>query len=61
MPTQRWFARLAQYPAPHKAIPGDGVDAISGATLSSRAACDALRRVSSIDHVLHHAEERLEQ
>lgn len=60
LPTQRWFTRLAQHPSPHRAVPGDGVDAVSGATLSSRAACDALRRVSSIDHILHHAEEHAE-
>jgi hypothetical protein len=53
LPTQRWYQHLARVPNPEQVRPGSDVDAVSGATLSVRAACMALRRSRAIDHTLH--------
>jgi hypothetical protein len=53
LPTRRWFERLAGVRDPLGVFPGQGVDAVSGATLSVRAASMSLRRASAIDRNLH--------
>jgi transcriptional regulator of nitric oxide reductase len=53
LPPRRWLHALAGRTLSKQLRPGDGVDAISGATLSARAATEAVRRVLAVDQVLH--------
>ena len=53
LPPRRWLAALQQRTLSKHLRPGDGVDAISGATLSARAATAAVRRVLALDRILH--------
>lgn len=52
-PPPRWLATLRDRALSRRLRPGDGVDAISGATLSARAATDAVRRILAVDSILH--------
>lgn len=49
-PPPRWFERLYHRPAAEMHL-NHGVDGISGATLSSRAALDSIRKVMTIQHI----------
>ncbi|BCX87919.1 hypothetical protein MIN45_P0286 [Methylomarinovum tepidoasis] len=49
-PPQRWFARLRDVPLDDLRL-GAGIDGISGATLSSRAALDSVRKVLALYRV----------
>jgi hypothetical protein len=53
LPQSRWLRSLSGRELSRRLRPGDAVDAISGATLSARAATEAVRRVLAVDHVLH--------
>jgi hypothetical protein len=53
LPTPAWYELLVRLERPWAARAGDGVDAVSGATLTVNATCAALRRVCSIDDILH--------
>lgn len=53
LPSRRWLDRLAGRTLSPRLRPGDQVDGISGATLSARAATEALRRVLALHAVLH--------
>lgn len=53
LPPRRWYQRLLGRKLSTSLAPGVEVDAISGATLTVRAACAAVRRVLAIDEVLH--------
>jgi hypothetical protein len=52
LPARRWFATLVGRTQSPRIRPGDAVDAISGATLSARASCTAVRRCLALDSVL---------
>ena len=52
-PPPRWLATLRDRTLSRRLRPGDEVDAISGATLSARAATDAVRRILALDSILH--------
>jgi transcriptional regulator of nitric oxide reductase len=52
LPPPRWLRTLENRTLSRRLRPGDEVDAISGATLSARAAAAAVRRVLAIDRVL---------
>ena len=53
LPPPRWLQTLlGRRLSPHLR-PGDQVDGISGATLSARAATEAVRRALGLHHVLH--------
>lgn len=52
LPPPRWLRTLENRTLSRHLRPGDAVDAISGATLSARAATAAVRRVLAIDSVL---------
>ncbi|UCE03456.1 MAG: FMN-binding protein [Candidatus Latescibacterota bacterium] len=53
LPPPRWLRQLEERQLSKRLRPGDGVDAISGATLSARAAAEAVRRVLALDRILH--------
>ena len=53
LPPRRWLLTLQQRALSRHLRPGDAVDAISGATLSARAATAAVRRVLALDQILH--------
>ena len=53
LPPPRWLATLRDRTLSRRLRPGDEVDAISGATLSARAASEAVRRILALDHILH--------
>ncbi len=53
LPPPRWLQTLAHRSLSRRLRPGDAVDAISGATLSARAATEAVRRVLALDRILH--------
>ena len=53
LPPQRWLQTLTNRGLSRRLRPGDAVDAISGATLSARAATEAVRRVLALDRILH--------
>ena len=55
LPPRRWLQRLAGRTLSPHLRPGDGVDAISGATISARAATESVRRALALDHVLRGA------
>jgi hypothetical protein len=55
LPPRRWWQRLGGRTLSPHLRPGDGVDAITGATLSARAATEAVRRALALDHVLRGA------
>lgn len=48
-----WLETLQGRALSSRLRPGDAVDAISGATLSTRAASEAVRRVLALDRVVH--------
>lgn len=48
-----WLRSLERRPLSRRLRPGDAVDAISGATLSTRAVTTAVRRVLALDSVLY--------
>jgi len=52
LPRRRWLDRLAGKRLTKRLRPGDEVDGITGATLSSRAACDAVRRCLALRRIL---------
>ena len=52
LPRRAWYERLSRLENPRTAHAGDTVDAVSGATLTVHATCEALRRISSIDALL---------
>jgi hypothetical protein len=56
LPPPRWLRHLEERELSKRLRPGDGVDAISGATLSARAAAEAVRRVLALDRLLHREE-----
>jgi hypothetical protein len=56
MPRRRWLDRLAGRLLHRRLRPGDGVDGITGATLSARAACDTVRRSLALAAFLGEAE-----
>lgn len=56
-PPARWFERLYRRPA-EELVLDHGVDGISGATLSSRAALDSIRKVMAIRNIALHEENR---
>lgn len=51
-----WFETLRNRRLSPRLRPGDDVDAISGATLSTRAAAEAVRRVLALDFILYGGE-----
>lgn len=53
LPPPRWLQKLSGRRLSTRLRPGDAVDAISGATLSARAAAEAVRRVLAVDRLLH--------
>jgi len=53
LPPRRWLHALVDRTLSKRLRPGDAVDGISGATLSARAATEAVRRVLAVDRVLH--------
>ena len=53
LPPARWLQTLTHRSLSRRLRPGDAVDAISGATLSARAATEAVRRVLALDRILH--------
>jgi len=53
---QGWLETLEQRRLSSRLRPGDEVDAISGATLSTRAATEAVRRVLALDQVVQGVE-----
>ena len=52
MPRRRWLDRLVGKRLSKRLRPGGDVDGITGATLSARAACDAVRRTLAITRIL---------
>ena len=53
LPPAHWLQTLTHRSLSRRLRPGDAVDAISGATLSARAATEAVRRVLALDRILH--------
>jgi hypothetical protein len=53
LPPASWLRTLLGRRLSEHLRPGDEVDGISGATLSARAATEAVRRVLALDRVLH--------
>ena len=52
LPAARWFETLVGRTLSARIRPGDAVDAISGATLSVRATCTAVRRCLALDSIV---------
>ncbi len=52
LPPSRWLRTLENRTLSPRLRPGDEVDAISGATLSARAATEAVRRALALDRVV---------
>ncbi len=52
LPPERWLRNLEGRALSRRLRPGDEVDTISGATLSARAASEAVRRILALDQVL---------
>ena len=52
LPRRAWYKRLPLLKEPTAAGAGDDVDAVSGATLTVQATCEALRRVTNLDAIL---------
>ena len=52
MPRRRWLDRLVGKRLSKRLRPGSDVDGITGATLSARASCDAVRRTLAITSIL---------
>ena len=52
LPPRRWLRTLEKRELSPRLRPGDEVDAISGATLSARAAAQAVRRVLALDRIV---------
>ena len=52
LPRRAWYERLSRLRTPRATGAGNGVDTVSGATLTVNATCEALRRISNIDEVL---------
>lgn len=52
LPRRRWLDRLLGKRLSKRLRPGDDIDGITGATLSARAACDAVRRSLALTRIL---------
>ena len=52
LPAARWFETLVGRTLSARIRPGDAVDAISGATLSTQASCTAVRRCLALDSIV---------